>query len=347
MSNNATKAIHPTIVVRNATNVAQQMPISAGDQQELEKLCSFLLPPPDEKWIRCGLYWMDQMNIIQELIHSEKTHYLEKPTRRSISKPHGLGREYPVFYAVWKFSTANHANGIMVGKLCLIFLRKCHEVLGHSDKITPSTYYSHVLALRDTLLSLADGDVLSGSDSTMDKIVNFILRQFPEIANEACEQEKIATTKARVCLAILSGELKIGVPQKNRGHSSFQGKTRGRRITELVRSQESGMPDNISVTVSFSDDEDEEEPRDQQSGVAKTVQRESPRSGSRLSRSDDRRQLRTRLQSIAARNVRAITDPNCLHIPVLAWFLGQLIQTDRTLFCFCWLLVTTGISPDR
>ncbi|RMH46814.1 MAG: hypothetical protein D6694_03085, partial [Gammaproteobacteria bacterium] len=57
--------------------------------------------------------------------------------------------------------------------------------------------------------------------------------------------------------------------------------------------------------------------------------------------------LRTRLQSMAARNVYAITDPNCLHLPVLAWFLGQLIQTDRTLFCFCWLLVTTGISPDR
>ncbi|RME60422.1 hypothetical protein D6779_02235, partial [Candidatus Parcubacteria bacterium] len=78
----------------------------------------------------------------------------------------------------------------------------------------------------------------------------------------------------------------------------------------------------------------------------KTVCRITPKRGSQLSRADDRRALRGRINNQAARNVISLCDMHRLPLPQIVRFLSTLDDLPEAIV-FGWLALTTGMAPDR
>jgi len=141
--------------------------------------------------------------------------------------------------------------------------------------------------------------------------------------------------KIKLLYNLLTNQILPGQRQKKK--TSHSPTTADTPAIEII-SPDPGTPTNSSnVAISYPSD-DSQEP--------KTLCRDTPKSGSRLSRKSDRHALRGRLNNQAARNVVSITDMHRLPLPCIVGFLSSLDQLPEGILCG-WMLLTTGLAPKR
>ena len=116
---------------------------------------------------------------------------------------------------------------------CLTFLNLCREAFSHPDELTTSTYYNHVLSIRDTFQNLAIGISFHEIDS-FSACRNHIIAHL--------KNQLELTDKERTCLDILAKKKNFGSPHYKR--------TEGiQEFKENIPSEELGTIDGNSVEV--------------------------------------------------------------------------------------------------
>jgi len=246
------------------------------------------------------------------------------------SVPKRIATNYPVFYGLKKI----HASPKIEGGLKTILGRLYVDIFFldriRSEHLDPDIYYQDAYSARDVLIEFfGEFNLERNGGKDRETLKNIFISHFEEILEKNRDNQN-KRGKLNRFFDILSGERLPGARQKEKARQKKKGRLE--KETALY-ADPSG---NYSMFAYPSEESFE----------PKTVSRSTPKKGSQLSRVDDRRALRGRINSQAARNVIAITDMHRLPLPMIVKFLSSLNESPIGI-CICWLLLTTGISPNR
>ena len=245
-------------------------------------------------------------------------------------KPKKLATEYPVYFALRKIRSSSLATSLkkLVGTLYMDMFS-----LDHLDqqKLDPSIYYIDAYSVRDVLLQFLP--VFSVKNESQQNLENFrkaLLDRCPELIGQS-EHDPTKHSKLNRFAEILSGERAPGKRQKQQKKKVSDEKPAVEKVP--------GTNDTTGQAVEFSFPTEN-------SSDSKTVCRTSLRCGSQLSRSDDRRAIRGRVNGQAARNVISVADMHRLPLPLIARFLSTCDMSPECIV-LGWLALTTGIAANR
>jgi len=258
--------------------------------------------------------------------------------------------QYPLFYAFQRiqrtFNTSdNGRNSVITG----FFLDNLNwRNIDQDSKNSVDRYYRDILALRDTLLGkipFLDNSKLNCE--SIEVLSASLLEQAERVLQQLETQPDVESRKSQ--LSKINAIIRLLTIDKALGSIAFERNDYGRLSVKI---------DSVStVHASDSLEKDEwdllEKSQPKRKGIRDNESEDTPRNykrtggSSQTSVKDDLANYKPVVQSMEARNTIAISDMNRLPLSILARFFNFLAHHDRLLFCFAWLLFTTGLRPVR
>jgi len=240
--------------------------------------------------------------------------------------------DYPVYFGLQYIFKRADISDQMKSMIAKVFVAIFDLDRLKGNKIDPSIFQTHVFTCRSILSGYSKYFLFHNKDvESFSAFRESILTQCSEYLENSAKNSDYYDIN--LLNNLLTGQIFPGQRQKKKTSHSNPVDT---PAVDIV-SPQSATLNNQKIVLSYPAEN---------SQTAKTICRDTPKSGSKLNRNDDRRALRGRINYQASRNIVLITDMHRLPLPQIVRFLSML-DTCPEGIVLGWVILTTGMTPDR
>jgi len=308
--------------------ITNDLNICQSDKNHLFDISSLAFPPPTFEAVKAAANILYRVKMIKEINSNQ-----QGTSRTSNAKKYSI-QEYPIFGALEKLDRMQwpslEIKCLSVNLYISFFeLKKLME-----NDLDSSLFYDDAYFCRDVFLNYLNDFIFSTDNcTTRIKFKESMIKQCRVILKNETE----GTNKFKKIKRFLDISTGNHIPGERHRKKTSPTNTLKDNI-DCIPPDPAYDYNGAGVDVSYPD-EDSTNP--------KAYTRSTPSGGSKLTYTDDKRSIYGWANAQAARNIYSITDMQRLPFPCVSSFFTHLVSTKLQVLAYFWILITTGLQPER